>query len=77
MFRSAKPEAMPATNATQPSFQILARRPMQVLANDMRNETAARSADPLRETLPWPLPESVQQQLASFGSIRETDAWVQ
>ena len=75
MFRFAKAAQSNSTQSTTSnadSFQILARRPMQTTAK----VSPARVADPTRETLPWPLPEAMQEQLASFGSIRETEPWV-
>ena len=59
-----------------PRFQILARRPVQ--SSVTGPVPAPRAADPLRETLPWPIPEAYQQQLsAACRSIRDTDAYVQ
>jgi hypothetical protein len=79
MFRfgnaSARSNSEQVNSSQAASFQILARRPVQNSVTDLAPST--RAADPLRETLPWPLPESVQQQLsAACRSIRDTDAYV-
>ena len=61
--------------AVSPGFQILARRPVKLESKDVGPESPACGTDPLRETLPWPLPKEIQEQLADFSSIRETVAW--
>lgn len=68
---STKPEA-----ATTPQFEVLARMPVNnpnaARAAGSENDKARRNTDPLRETLAWPMPETVHQELLRAAAAAET-----
>jgi hypothetical protein len=72
-FNPSAASDSPSSNSTDSAhFKILARRPVLPVGCNKTEIARSPKTDPLRETLPWPLPEKMQEQLSRGDAIRET-----